>query len=103
MVPAKAEYALKGSVLKVEGKLDFSEEQALRKNGERLAGAAAAEVLLDLSAVLYIASSCLGVILLLHENLARKGVRLKVRLSRALLYIYDLMGVRSVVETEIVG
>ena len=101
-VSGRAGYVLEGSVLRVSGKLDAAEEEEFRRQGLALAEAGGGTVVLDLSGVSYIASSCLGAILILHEELAARDRRLKVLLPRALLYVYDLMGIRNVVETEVV-
>ena len=102
MVPSKAEYAKKGNVLVVSGKLDHGEEEILRQKGEEMEGADSGEVVLDLSAVTYIASACLGTILVLKDFLGKRGVSLSLKLPRSLLYVCDLMGIRNVVRAEIV-
>jgi len=101
MVPSKAVFSRDGGTLKVRGKLDFAEEDELRKWG-REALAEGGGVLLDLSEVTYISSSCLGEILVLDETAKKKNQKLKVRIPKALLYVYDLMGLRSVVDTEVI-
>lgn len=99
----KAEYVLKGNTLKVTGQLDSSQEHGFREHGLKLTAAKKKEVVVDLTGVSYISSACLGTILVLHEELANAGHSLKIRLPHALLYVYDLMGIRNVIETEVVG
>ena len=101
MVPSKAAYEQAGNVLKVEGKLDFSEETTLRKNGMQLLGAGSGYAVLDLSKVTYISSSCLGELLVLNDEAKKKQRKLKVVVPRNLLYVYDIMGLRSIIETAV--
>ena len=101
--PPKAEYAVEGTTLRVSGQLDSGEEEEFRLRGLEIAAGSDAEVILDLAGVSYISSSCLGTILVLHEELSKKGRALKIRLPQTLLYVYDLMGIRNVVDTEITG
>ncbi|MBN1809528.1 MAG: STAS domain-containing protein [Planctomycetes bacterium] len=102
MVPSKAEYSKAKGVLHVVGKLDFAEEEGLREMGKALLSEGKGKVVLDLAKVTYISSSCLGELLVLDEEAKKLGLKLTVRVPRALLYVYDLMGIRSVVDTEIV-
>jgi anti-anti-sigma factor len=101
MAPYKAQYKTEGRVLKVTGKLDFAEEEGLRKAGMGLLSKGEGDIVLDLSKVTYISSSCLGEILVLDEESKKKGKKFKVLIPRALLYVYDLMGIRNVVDTDI--
>ena len=102
MVPAKAGYMYEDGVLWVKGKLDFAEEEGMRQYGQQMIKDSGDKVVLDLSGVSYISSSCLGEILVLDEEAKKAGKSLVVRVPRVLLYVYDLMGIRSVVNTEIV-
>lgn len=101
MVPSKAAYEVVGNVLKVVGKLDFSEEMAVRKSGMQLLGAGSGYAVLDLSEVTYISSSCLGELLVLDEEAKKRQRKLKVVVPRSLLYVYDIMGLRNIIETVI--
>jgi len=102
MAPSKAEYSFNKGVLKVSGKLDFAEEEGMRKQAAALLKPGATQCVLDLSGVTYISSSCLGEIIVLDEEAKKHKLKLRVRVPRTLLYVYDLMGIRSIVDTEIV-
>lgn len=91
-----------GTTLTLHCDLSFSVEREFKKVCDELLDSKGSELLVNLAEVHYICSSCIGVLLLLHEDAKDKGKRVRVRASRSIAPICQLMGLDDVLELEVV-
>lgn len=69
---------------------------------ERLFESDGPEVVIDLSGINYINSTCLGELILANDRAHDRKRELRVRISGHLVTIFDLLSLREFIKTEIV-
>ena len=60
------------------------------------------EVVIDLTAIQFICSACLGELILTNDRATEDGRRLHLVIPKRLVSIFDLMSMRDIIETEVV-
>ncbi len=106
--------AFSGSALKrvgtltVKGDLSFRVEREFQRACAQLLALVekhnkgeAQDLLVDLSGVSFICSSCIGSLFLLQDNARTRHVNLRVRLGRKIAPICKMMGLEELVDVEV--
>lgn len=70
---------------------------------QRLLDSDGPEVLIDLSRVGYVNSSCLGILIFTNERAKEQRRRLRLKVHERLVGLLDLMSIREFIETEVAG
>lgn len=84
--------------LVVKGELDFTVERDFQLCCTQLLEGEAKDLLVDLTGVSFICSSCMGSVFLLHDNARRRYMKLRVRLSRKIDPLFRMMGLDELVD-----
>ena len=74
-------------------------EEACRK----LSDAAGDEVSVDLSGINYICSTCLGHLVVTSDRCKEFDKTLRLKVPKRLVDIFDLLAIRDLIDTEVVG
>ncbi len=69
----------------------------------RLRQAETPELVIDLTAIRFICSACLGELILTNDRANEDERRLHLKIPKRLTSIFDLMSMRDIIETEVVG
>ena len=92
-----------GSSLFVRRDLDHDTTEAFEQACLELCASGAIEVIIDLSRVRFICSSCLGILIFVSSRLRSKsGQQLTLRIHADLVEILDLFSLREIIRTEVI-
>ena len=83
--------------------LDHHVADAFEKACGQLLAMEGSELLVDLGQIGYICSTCLGAIILANDQAMATGRKLRVKIPESLVTVFDLMSMRELMETEVVG
>jgi anti-anti-sigma factor len=85
----------------VAGELDFKVEREFQRACMGLLEEDVKSVLIDLTKVKFICSSCLGTLFLLHDSAKTRGMHVRVRLNRKIAPICKMMGLDELLDVEV--
>ncbi len=88
--------------LTVKGELDFPVEREFQRACTQLLEGEARGILVDLTGVTFICSSCIGSLFLLYDNARMRHVTVRARLNRKVAPICKMMGLDELVDIEVV-
>ncbi len=101
MPPEVFKFTDDGARLVVLADLDQHLADEFERACRRLVKAQAAEVTIDLSHVHYMNSTCLGELLLTSDHCRELDKRLRLRISRQLSSLFDLVSIGDFIEVEV--
>ena len=91
-----------GARLAVLVDLDHHVAPIFEQEGLKLRQSEVPEVIIDLAAIQFICSSCLGELILTNDRANEDNRRLHLIIPKRLVSIFDLMSMRDIIETEVV-
>jgi anti-anti-sigma factor len=95
------ELDLDAGTFAVTGDLDFKVEREFQQACAQLLEGEVKKLLIDLTGVTFICSSCMGSLFLLHDKAKRRGMSVCARLNGKIAPICKMMGLDELIDIEI--
>lgn len=99
---AESGYLIEGGTLRVVGAVGYDLNPEFRDKCDELLASGKKELRLDLSSVLYLSSSHIGVLASLATRAIREGKKVKLRVTGKVARVLRFAGLDQLVEMEVV-